>query len=273
MHCSAACTWAAPSLPQASALRSTRSPNWRPTYWYPDTAPAGEHNTPSPPRYPTAGSKAAAAPATSSPLPYLPGGRTWPVPDMARSAIVEYIAWYKGTLLHSTLGYRSPPNSNKETRSRSSLTESSALSVKAEQPQDATAEVPDSGRTGPCCGMCRLRDRNLEIRPGIGHDERRITRIEGLHGQIGKDERDIVTVRLDGRFVERKAEFIRPPLGVGGVQHQLHPGVQRLPLHTPHIAVQIPALLVVASRSSSDRFQTSGERADVTVARTQCLKR
>src|SRR5215831_7184030 len=73
MHCSAACTWAAPSLPQASAPRSTRSPNWHPTYWYPDTAPAGEHNTPSPPRYPTAGSKAAAAPATSSPLPYL----TW----------------------------------------------------------------------------------------------------------------------------------------------------------------------------------------------------
>ncbi len=93
------------------------------------------------------GSKAAAAPATSSPLLYLPGGRTWPVRDMARSAIVEYIAWHNGTLLHSTLGYRSPPNSNKETRSRSSLTESSALSVKAEQPQDATAEVPDSGMT------------------------------------------------------------------------------------------------------------------------------
>ncbi len=58
-------------FPQASAPRSTRSPNWHPAYWYPDTAPAGEHNTPSPPRYPTAGSKAAAAPATSSPLPYL----------------------------------------------------------------------------------------------------------------------------------------------------------------------------------------------------------
>lgn len=32
-----------------------------PTYRYPDTAPAGEHNTPEPPRYPRAGSKAAAA--------------------------------------------------------------------------------------------------------------------------------------------------------------------------------------------------------------------
>src|SRR5260221_14081260 len=102
MPCSAACTWAEPSLPQASAPRSTRSPNWHPTYWYPDTAPAGEPNTPSPLRYPTAGSKAAAAPATSSPLPYLPGGRTWPVPDMARRAIVEYIAWYNGTRPHST---------------------------------------------------------------------------------------------------------------------------------------------------------------------------
>jgi hypothetical protein len=33
------------------------------------TAPAGEHNTPSPPRYPAAGSTAAAAPATNSPPP------------------------------------------------------------------------------------------------------------------------------------------------------------------------------------------------------------
>ena len=27
---------------------------------------------------------------------------------MARRAIVEYIGWYNGTRLHSTLGYRSP---------------------------------------------------------------------------------------------------------------------------------------------------------------------
>jgi transposase InsO family protein len=32
----------------------------------------------------------------------------WPTQDMARRAIVEYIAWYNGTRLHSTLGYRSP---------------------------------------------------------------------------------------------------------------------------------------------------------------------
>jgi transposase InsO family protein len=32
----------------------------------------------------------------------------WPTKAMARRAIVEYIAWYNGTRLHSTLGYRSP---------------------------------------------------------------------------------------------------------------------------------------------------------------------
>ena len=29
-------------------------------------------------------------------------------PAGARRAIVEYIGWYNGTRLHSTLGYRSP---------------------------------------------------------------------------------------------------------------------------------------------------------------------
>jgi putative transposase len=32
----------------------------------------------------------------------------WPTKAAARRAIVEYIAWYNGTRLHSTLGYRSP---------------------------------------------------------------------------------------------------------------------------------------------------------------------
>jgi transposase InsO family protein len=27
---------------------------------------------------------------------------------MARRAIVEYIAWYNGTRLHSTIGYKTP---------------------------------------------------------------------------------------------------------------------------------------------------------------------
>ena len=34
--------------------------------------------------------------------------RAWPTRPAAKRAIVEYIAWYNGTRLHSTLGYRSP---------------------------------------------------------------------------------------------------------------------------------------------------------------------
>jgi transposase InsO family protein len=34
--------------------------------------------------------------------------QAWPTRDMARRAIVEYIAWYNGTRLHSTLGYKPP---------------------------------------------------------------------------------------------------------------------------------------------------------------------
>ena len=34
--------------------------------------------------------------------------QAWPTKAMARRAIVEYIAWYNGTRLHSTLGYKTP---------------------------------------------------------------------------------------------------------------------------------------------------------------------
>jgi len=34
--------------------------------------------------------------------------QAWPTRAMARRSVVEYIAWYNGTRLHSTLGYRSP---------------------------------------------------------------------------------------------------------------------------------------------------------------------
>jgi putative transposase len=34
--------------------------------------------------------------------------RAWPTRAGARPAVVEYIAWYNGTRLHSSLGYRSP---------------------------------------------------------------------------------------------------------------------------------------------------------------------
>ena len=33
---------------------------------------------------------------------------SWPTRAGARRAIVEYIGWYNGTRLHSTLGYLSP---------------------------------------------------------------------------------------------------------------------------------------------------------------------
>ena len=34
--------------------------------------------------------------------------RAWPTRTAASRAVVQYIAWYNGTRLHSTLGYRSP---------------------------------------------------------------------------------------------------------------------------------------------------------------------
>ena len=34
--------------------------------------------------------------------------QAWPTRASARRAIVEYIGWYNGTRLHSTLGYQSP---------------------------------------------------------------------------------------------------------------------------------------------------------------------
>jgi transposase InsO family protein len=40
----------------------------------------------------------------------------WPTKTMARRAIVEYIAWYNGTRLHSTLGYRSPAEFEETTK-------------------------------------------------------------------------------------------------------------------------------------------------------------
>jgi putative transposase len=34
--------------------------------------------------------------------------QSWPTRASARRAVVEYIGWYNGTRLHSTLGYLSP---------------------------------------------------------------------------------------------------------------------------------------------------------------------
>ncbi len=74
----------------------------------------------------------------------------------------------------------------------------------------------------PCCGWPvwvqsarRLRHGELEVRSAARHDERGITGVDSLHGQVRKHQGDVVAVRLDHRFVERKAEFTGPSVGFG----------------------------------------------------------
>jgi putative transposase len=50
----------------------------------------------------------------------LTGLRPWPTRTAARRAIVEYISWFNGTRLHSTLGYLSP--AEYETSARNEIT-------------------------------------------------------------------------------------------------------------------------------------------------------
>jgi transposase InsO family protein len=44
--------------------------------------------------------------------------QAWPTRAMARRAVVEYIGWYNGTRLHSTLGYRSPAEYEEQNKIR-----------------------------------------------------------------------------------------------------------------------------------------------------------
>ena len=41
-------------------------------------------------------------------LAYLRPGLAWPARATARQTIVDYIAWYNGTRLHSALGHPDP---------------------------------------------------------------------------------------------------------------------------------------------------------------------
>ena len=70
--------------------------------------------------------------------------RARPSRAAACRAVMEYIAWYIGTRLHSTLGYLSPAEFEKRSLRKDqecSLSELSALSVKAGQPQCLTWEL------------------------------------------------------------------------------------------------------------------------------------
>jgi hypothetical protein len=44
--------------------------------------------------------------------------QAWPTRAMARRAVVEYIGWYNGTRLHSTLGYTSPAEYEEQNKIR-----------------------------------------------------------------------------------------------------------------------------------------------------------
>jgi transposase InsO family protein len=53
--------------------------------------------------------------------------QAWSHRAMARRAIVEYIAWYNGTRLHSTIGYTTPAEFEDQDKIRNvAPTESSA---------------------------------------------------------------------------------------------------------------------------------------------------
>ena len=71
--------------------------------------------------------------------------RAWPTRAGARRAIVEYIGWYNGTRLHSTLGYLSPAEFETTT------------STKNHQASSLTSHQPCPSKPGRRGGRAALR--------------------------------------------------------------------------------------------------------------------
>jgi hypothetical protein len=65
----------------------------------------------------------------------------WPARAAVRRTVVEYTGWYNGSRLIAPSAIRHPPNSSTQQDQEGSLTESSALSVKAGNPNHLPAIV------------------------------------------------------------------------------------------------------------------------------------
>jgi hypothetical protein len=76
-----------------------------------------------------------------------------------------------------------------------------------EQPHvDNVSRRAQPSRTRQAESHGRLGERDLEVWTPVRDNERRVTRPDGSHDQIGEDERDVVPIRLYERFIERDTD-------------------------------------------------------------------